>query len=52
MVFLAANWDGVTVMMDEERFSVPTVWIAREFPHTAEACASVERRLRTEGMIH
>ncbi len=42
-VMLCASYDGTKVLLDDKNHSFyPLEWMAREFPHTADACAKIK----------
>jgi len=50
-VLLSAGFDGVEVAQEFGHLYVPTEWMAREFPSTAEICAAAEDYARRSGLL-
>lgn len=46
VVFFCASHDGVGMIRDGGHLYVPTDWMAKEYPDTAEVCRLVEERVR------
>ncbi len=43
---LAAGFDGVDMLMDDNHLYLPTDWMAREYPNLADLCAKIERTVK------
>lgn len=42
-VYLCTHFDGTPSAIHKDHYYVPTSWLSKEFPETAELCALIEK---------